>query len=204
MKLLAKVCSVIFHPLFLLNAGLFAILRYHPYFLSKFYDDQFYTLSMFIAVNTLVMPLLSVYLLKRFKFVDDFNISNPKQRLMPYTIIAMLLGFTTYQLWKNEFYGLPLVFLIATIVCVVFNILINIKFTISSHAIGGGGVVALFLHLTLIEHLLVFNVWLIGAIIASGLSAWSRLYLNAHTEKQVYTGFGLGVVVVMGMLMVFA
>ncbi len=204
MKLLANICSVIFHPLFLLNAGLFAILRYHPYFLSKFYDDQFYTLSMFIAVNTLVMPLLSVYLLKRFKFVDDFNISNPKQRLMPYTIIAMLLGFTTYQLWKNEFYGLPLVFLIATILCVVANILINIKFTISSHTIGGGGLVALFLHLTLIEHLSVFNVWLLGAILASGLSAWSRLYLNAHTEKQVYTGFGVGVVVVMGMLMVFA
>lgn len=204
MKRLANICSVIFHPLFLLNAGLFAILRYHPYFLSKFYDDQFYTLSMFIAVNTLVMPLLSVYLLKRFKFVDDFNISNPKQRLMPYTIIAMLLGFTTYQLWKNEFYGLPLVFLIATILCVVANILINIKFTISSHTIGGGGLVALFLHLTLIEHLSVFNVWLLGAILASGLSAWSRLYLNAHTEKQVYTGFGVGVVVVMGMLMVFA
>lgn len=204
MRHLANFCSVILHPLFLLNAGLFAILRFHPYFVSKFYDEQFYTLSMFIAVNTLVMPLLSVYLLKRFKFIDDFRISNPKQRLMPYAIIAMLLAFTTYQLYKNEFYGLPLVFLIATIVCVIANILINIRFTISSHAIAAGGLVALFLFLTLIEHIAVFNWWLMGSVLAAGLSSWSRLTLNAHTEKQVYSGFGLGLTVVMLMLMVFA
>jgi hypothetical protein len=195
---------VLFHPLFLLNAGLFAILRFHPYFVSKFYDDQFYTLSMFIAVNTLIMPLLSVYLLKRFKFIDDFRISNPKQRLMPYAIIAMLLAFTTFQLYNNEFYGLPLVFLIATIVCVIFNILINIKFTISSHAIAAGGLIALFLYLTLVEHIAVFNWFLIGSVLAGGLSGWSRLYLNAHSERQVYAGYGLGMITVMVMLLVFA
>lgn len=204
MKHIANACSVLFHPLFILNAGLFAILRFHPYFVSKFYEDQFYTLSMFIAVNTLIMPMLSVYLLKRFKFIDDFRISNPKQRLMPYAIIAMLLAFTTYQLYNNEFYGLPLVFLIATIVCVILNILINVKFTISSHAIAAGGLIALFLYLTLAEHIAVFNWFLIGSVLAGGLSGWSRLYLNAHSERQVYAGYGLGIITVMVMLLVFA
>lgn len=196
MQNIARFFSVVLHPLFILNFGLFAILKFHPYYVSKFYDGQFYSISLFIAVNTLIMPLLSVYLLKKFKFIDDFQISNPKQRLMPYGIIAVLLGFTTYQLYKNELYGTPIAFLMATILCVIFNILLNIKFKVSSHAIASGGLVALFLYLTLWRHLSIFNGFLIGSVLAAGLSAWSRLILNAHTESQVYIGFlsGLGIV----------
>lgn len=203
MKRIAFVVSVILHPLFLLNFGLFSILRFHPYFVSKFYDDHFYTFSLFIAVNTLIMPLLSVYLLKKFKFIDDFRISNPKQRLMPYSVIVLILAFTTYQLYKYEFYGLPLCFLMATIVCLMFNIIINFKFTISSHAIGSGGLFGLYLYMTVFLHLSIFSWFLIGSILAAGLSAWTRLYLNAHSEKQVYLGFGIGVTTVVAFLKLF-
>ncbi|MBL7838167.1 MAG: hypothetical protein JNM67_11680 [Bacteroidetes bacterium] len=197
MDKLAKVVSVILHPLFILNLGLFSMLRYHPYFLSKFYDGQFYSISLFIAINTLVMPLLSVYLLKRFKFIDDFQISNPKQRLMPYGIIAILLTFTTYQLYKNEIKGLPIHFLMATIICIIFNILLNIKFMVSSHTIASGGLVGLYMFLTIGKHISTFNPWLIIAVLLSGISAWSRLQLKAHSESQVYIGFLSGLTIVM-------
>ncbi|HEY1045044.1 MAG TPA: hypothetical protein VGF79_01305 [Bacteroidia bacterium] len=195
MKWVAKSISVILHPLFILNFGLFSLFKFHPYYVSKFYEEQFYTISMFIAVNTLIMPLLSVYLLKRFNFISDFAITDRKQRLMPYSVIAILLGFTSYQLYQNEVYGLPLKFMLSTIICVVINILLNIKFKVSSHAIAAGGLVGLYLFLTMNRHLSVFNPMLIGAVIAAGISAWSRLYLEAHTEKEVYTGFGIGLLV---------
>lgn len=185
------------HPLFILNLGLFTVLKFHPYFVSKFYDGQFYSISLFIAINTLIMPLLSVYLLKRFKFVDDFQISNPQQRLMPYGIIALLLSFTTYQLYKNEIHGLPIHFMIATILCVVFNILLNMKFMVSSHAIASGGLVGLYTFLTLFKHLSTFNLWLIMAVLLAGVSAWSRLQLKAHSEAQVYVGFFSGLAIVL-------
>lgn len=204
MKLLANTCSVLFHPLFLLNFGLFAVLSYHPYFVSKFYDTQFYTLSLFIAINTLIVPLMSVYVLKRFKFIDDFRISNPKQRLMPYSIIAMLISFTIYQLYSSDLRGLPMVFLFATVLCVVINILINIKFTISSHTIASGGLIALFMYLTFFKHVSEFNWFLIISIVIGGLSGWSRLLLNAHDEKQVYYGYGVGFSAVLVMLLIFA
>lgn len=195
MKWVAKSISVILHPLFVLNFGLFSLFKFHPYYVSKFYEEQFYTISMFIAVNTLIMPLLSVYLLKRFNFISDFAITDRKQRLMPYTVITILLGFTSYQLYQNEVYGLPLKFMLSTIVCVVINILLNIKFKVSSHAIASGGLVGLYLFLTMNRHLSVFNPMLIGAVLAAGISAWSRLYLEAHNEKEVYTGFGIGLLV---------
>jgi hypothetical protein len=196
MKFLALFCSVIFHPLILLNAGLLSILKFHPYYLSKFYDAQFNTIAIFIGVNTVLMPFLSIYLLKRFKFIDSIYIDNPKQRLLPYLIMALLLGFTSYELFKNDFTGLPLVFMIATILCILLNILINFKFVISSHAIASGGLLGLFISLTLIEHVSVFNWFLIASIIIAGINGWARLSLNAHNERQVYLGYVLGLAVV--------
>lgn len=196
MRFLALFCSIIFHPLILLNIGILSILKFHPYYLSKFYDAQFYTIAVFIAVNTIVMPFLSVYLLKRFGFVDNIYIENPGQRLLPYTIMALLLGFTAYELYKNDFVGLPLVFLLSTIVCILLNIFINFKFTISSHGIASGGLLGLFITLTLLHHVSEFNWFLVGSILIAGISGWARLSLNSHTEKQLYWGYIVGLAVV--------
>lgn len=197
MRFLALACSVILHPLILLNLGLLSVLKFHPYYQSKFYDAQFYTLAIFILVTTLLMPLLSVFLLKRFGYIDNFAIENPAQRLLPYSIIALLLGYAAFNLYQNDFSGLPLVFLMTTIACIVLNIMINFKFKISSHAIASGGLLGLFISLTLLQHISVFNWFLVGAILIAGISGWSRLSLNAHTEQQVYLGYALGLAVVM-------
>ena len=79
--------------------------------------------------------LLSLFLLKKFGFIDDFYISNPKQRLLPYGILVLLLGFTMYQLNKIELNGLPIIFMGASAVCLILNIIINTRYTISTHAI---------------------------------------------------------------------
>lgn len=204
MRIAAQICSFLMHPLMLLNFGLFSILRFHPYYVSKFFESHFFTLSMFIAVNTLIMPLLSVYLLIKFRFVDDFYMKKPEQRLLPYSVLAGLLIFTAYQLSNIELNGLPIVFLLASAFCVLLNVLINFRFVISSHAIGAGGLIALYAFISLFEHISEMNFLLITAIPAAGISSWARLYLNAHTEKQVYAGLGLGFAVVLSACILFA
>ena len=199
MRYLALFCSVLLHPLLLLNLGLASVLKFHPYYQSKFYDTQFYTLVLFIAFTTFLMPLLSVYLLKRFGFVDSLSIEKPKQRLLPYSVIALLLAYAGFNLYKNDFTGLPLVFLLSTIACIFLNILINFKLKISSHAIAAGGLLGLYICLTLLQHISVFNWFLITSILLAGVSGWSRLFLNAHTEKQVYLGYVVGLAVVLPM-----
>jgi|LauGreDrversion4_2_1035121.scaffolds.fasta_scaffold212311_2 hypothetical protein len=192
LKSFAKLTSVLCHPLLLMNFGLFSIMFWHPYFVSKFYETQFYTISMFVSINTLILPMLSVYLLKRFGLIDDFAMSNPKQRLLPYSIMIGIVGLTMFQLYKIDYAGLPMWFMGACAISLMANVLINLKFTISTHGIGTGGLVALYAYISYTEHLLLFKLLLIGFVLVSGIVMWARLYLQAHTEKEVYTGFLLG------------
>ncbi|MEN9345887.1 MAG: hypothetical protein RLZZ60_1356 [Bacteroidota bacterium] len=192
LKSFAKLTSVLCHPLLLMNFGLFSIMFWHPYFVSKFYETQFYTISMFVSINTLILPMLSVYLLKRFGLIDDFAMSNPKQRLLPYSIMIGIIGLTMFQLYKIDYAGLPMWFMGACAISLMANVLINLKFTISTHGIGTGGLVALYAYISYTEHLLLFKLLLIGFVLVSGIVMWARLYLQAHTEKEVYTGFLLG------------
>ena len=75
--------------------------------------------------------------------------------------------------------------------------------TISTHAIGAGGFIALYAYLTMHLHVSSFNPFLIASILATGISLWSRLFLNAHTERQIYSGLALGFSVVYGFLLLF-
>jgi hypothetical protein len=147
---------------------------------------------MFVSINTLILPMLSVYLLKRFGLIDDFAMSNPKQRLLPYSIMIGIVGLTMFQLYKIDYAGLPMWFMGACAISLMANVLINLKFTISTHGIGTGGLVALYAYISYTEHLLLFKLLLIGFVLVSGIVMWARLYLQAHTEKEVYTGFFLG------------
>lgn len=204
MKTLAKIVSAFTHPLFLLNFGLFSLFRYHPYYRSKIYDEQFYQLSLFIFITTLLMPLLSVYLLKRFQLISDYSISDPKERIMPYTTVALILGIAAYKLFKGEVYGVPIHFLLATILCIVINLLFNIRFKISSHAIGCGGLIGLYLFLSLHSHLVIYHFLLLVAIVLAGITGWARLATNSHTEKEVYSGYAVGLLLVLGFLFIGA
>lgn len=203
MKFLAWFFSVLFHPLILLNAGIVALLLYHPYYSSKYYDEQLITLVIYMAVNTLVMPLLVVVLLKRFKFLDNYIISTHKQRTFPYVIISILLAVTAYQLYKNEMGGLPMYFLIGSAICLFLNAFITIKFGISSHTIAAGGIVALMFYVVAIQHIAQMEYYFVLSILLAGLSGSSRLWLKAHTTKQIYWGYLLGFTVVVCTLFIF-
>ena len=70
-------------------------------------------------------------------------------------------------------------------------LLVNLKWKISAHMIGIGGVLG-----TVVGISIRFSEPLISTIMAlficAGLVGFSRLQLNAHSSAQVYSGFLLG------------
>ena len=83
---------------------------------------------------------------------------------------------------------------------VLISLLVNYLTKISIHMVAMGGIFGTFAGLANGFH---YDLWLILFILAlaSGLTGFARLKLNAHTEAQVYTGFAVGVFVMMGLFL---
>jgi len=203
MKKIAWFFSIVLHPLLMLNYGLFLVLYLHPFFNSRYYGEQLNNFTYFLLANTFFIPLLGILILKQFKMIDNFQISNHRQRTMPYIFIAVILCFTIYQLQKNDMRGLPIYYILSTIICLLCNIIINFKFGISSHTIASGGFIALITYIVLFQHISSFAYWLPTSIALAGISGFSRLWLEAHTTKQIYWGYTLGFIIMLSGILIF-
>jgi hypothetical protein len=75
---------------------------------------------------------------------------------------------------------------------------INIKYKISAHMAGIGGLLGALISLS---YLLKFDMtyYYIGIVLVAGILASSRLKLNEHKPSQLYTGFTLGLLVQVGL-----
>jgi membrane-associated phospholipid phosphatase len=74
-----------------------------------------------------------------------------------------------------------------------FTYLINLKWKISLHMIGMGGLCGVFFAVS--ELLYENNITLLsGALLVSGLLGTARIRLGAHYPSQIYAGFFLGFV----------
>jgi membrane-associated phospholipid phosphatase len=76
-------------------------------------------------------------------------------------------------------------------VSVLLTAIINLKYKISAHTVGIGGLIG---SLMMISLVLKYNAVPEIAILflIAGIIATCRLYLDAHSPKQIYAGFALG------------
>jgi hypothetical protein len=80
--------------------------------------------------------------------------------------------------------------------------LINFWWKISIHSVGAGALTALIFVLSFKMHT-PLTIFLIPAIIISGLVLSSRLQLNSHSPKGVWLGYLLGIVGMTSLLLIF-
>jgi len=74
----------------------------------------------------------------------------------------------------------------------VLTMLINLKWKISAHMVGIGGVIGAIIGLSMrlfVDYRLIIMI----LIIVAGLIGSSRMLLNAHSPAQIYFGFGVGI-----------
>ncbi|NJK97451.1 MAG: hypothetical protein HC905_23360 [Bacteroidales bacterium] len=128
--------------------------------------------------------------------------NSSQERVIPLAVTA-LLYYLAFYLMKNS--AVPKVlqlFLLGSTFCVVANLLITIKWKISSHMIGLGGILGLIVAVSLLFHSNV-TAYIILFIILSGLGGTSRLLLDSHSPSQVYGGFTLGLIIMIFTLFIF-
>jgi membrane-associated phospholipid phosphatase len=110
-------------------------------------------------------------------------------------VLFFLLAYKAGDAYlPRYYYALPLSGVAITSVF----LLINRWIKISLHAAGAGILVG-FLAVFSIAQSEFTNWWLIGSIIAAGLTMSSRLYLEKHRPIEVYSGFILATLITAGL-----
>lgn len=207
MNLVAKILSVIFHPL-LLATYLFSLFAWlYPPALFPVTARSFSGIIMLVFVTTFVLPGINVYFFKAFGTISSLSMPLRRERIAPFLMISLLYAVVTFLLysktglaWQDPF----MKFLLIIDALVVSSFIVTLFIKASIHALSMSGFTVLLIALnTIVENGSLFYPMVV-AIFLSGLIMTSRLYLQAHTLKEIAVGAGVGIFVsLIGMLYFF-
>ncbi|NDP27991.1 MAG: hypothetical protein GZ087_11275 [Flavobacterium sp.] len=190
MKKTLPIFSYVFHPIFIpVYAALFYFFLNDSYFTNL---EKYFAVFQ-IVIITIVLPILSFFVLRTAGQVDSVMISELAQRKIPLIIQCFL---TILLVQKSitldhfpEFYFFFLAGLLSTIVALA---LLFFKIKASLHLVAISALTIFVISLSI--HNQTRNLYLIAfLVLMNGVVASSRLEMKAHTPKELVIGFLLGV-----------
>ena len=187
---LAKIVSVVFHPLFMPLYGL-AILLSAPTFLKYLPADAKRILYLIVLINNVFIPLALLPFMRYRNIISSYHIDDRKERIIPLLIASILYCTTSFIVFRIQIPFFLKSFIFATSVVAIIVSMINFWWKISIHAAGAGALTATVIALSL-KMYTPLTWYLLTVILASGLVLSSRLRLNSHSPSQVWIGFLTG------------
>jgi membrane-associated phospholipid phosphatase len=188
---LAKFISVIFHPLLMPTYGFILI------FCTKNYISTFLILRSKIVIIgitflfTFIFPAINAMILLKMGRIRSLEMDSTKERLIPYGTTVLYYLALLYLFYQTNFLFIFKLVLLGATATIILTLLINTKWKISAHTAGIGGVAGAVLGMLYRLQIDVELIFFIVILIA-GIVGYARLRLNAHTPAQVYSGFLLG------------
>ena len=186
----AKFISYLFHPITFPIVGAFIYFLLVPNFIFK---QQEYQFLIVIFIGTYIFPIALLALMKSFKMISSYNIDSIDERKFPILLFISIAYIIANWLHSSGIVDiLSLLFYGYTIGLVFAYILLYFKFKISLHTSAIAGLIGF---LICFSHFYNQNVLfiLIAMVLLAGLIGSSRLKLKAHSMKEVFLGFVLGV-----------
>ncbi len=186
-KRLARAVSWVLHP-FLVPLYLMLVLLFsHTVFAHYPLRIKIYLIWV-VVLFTMILPLLSLVVLRSLGKLTDYRVSRRSDRYLP-----LMLGVLFYLLCALTIAKIPSAFLLRKMMlaaagCELFCLLVTLRWKISLHLTGMGAAVALF-SLLCIAGVGTLTAPLLLTVVGSGLLASSRLYLGCHDGLQILAGF---------------
>jgi hypothetical protein len=190
--ILAKVISVIFHPLFMPLYGMIIIFTaptlfwYIPFKVKKI-------LLFVVATNNVLIPVSLMPFFRYRNIISSWAIETRKERRIPLLAVSFFYSITSFILFRLQIPLFIKSFIFATAVLAITVSVVNFWWKISLHSVGAGALAGLVIVLSL--NMMVPLTWfLIPVLLISGLILSSRLRLNTHNPPEVYIGFITGII----------
>jgi hypothetical protein len=193
MKKLMLVTSAVFHPLLMATYSCLILYLILPVVFSPIPIDAIPYFIITIFLTTVMVPALSVLMMKYSKQISHFDIPIRQERKIPFLAIALFYGLTTYMINARMSLNpmlLKLMILVTSLILLIY--LINLKFKISVHAAAIWGVAGFFSALSSFYYAQNLTLMLALIFIASGVTVYARLKLGRHSPTESWSGALLG------------
>ncbi|MCD8411642.1 hypothetical protein [Tenacibaculum finnmarkense] len=185
-----KFISTILHPIVIPTIGIILYFILTPVYLSRY---QQYTLLGVVFVATYIIPILLLIFLKAVKYIESYEVHGIKERKIPiFFMMSLLFLFGKFFSEITIIKDLSYLFFGVVFGLGVIYILFSLKIKASLHLLSLGAATGYFLLFQQIHNITTLPL-IIVLILLSGLSASARLHLKAHTIKEVYLGFFIGI-----------
>ena len=208
-RTLARIVSIIFHPLLIVTYMLTLILLINPYLFGvRDITEKRATIFLLgIVLSTFFLPLFATLMLKLLGMTKSLELEEREERYIPYIITGAFYLWIVVNFFNNS--DIPrefTVFILGATIALFLSFFINLFSKISAHAVGMGGLLAMVVITLLLFSYGSFSIPLLGiatlsmsmnsllllVILLTGLVGTCRLILEAHDPFDVYGGYIVG------------
>ena len=191
-RLVAKILSYIFHPLFVPVYIVWFLISVQPYLFASFTPtEKLITVLRFFIMYSF-FPLVTILLAKGLGFLDSIFLRTQKERVIPYIACGIYYFWMSYVLRNQTQFSKEVVQLsMAIFIASSLGLLVNIYMKVSMHAISSGIMIA-FMALLSFTQPDNYTFYLSIAFLIAGLVCTARLIVSDHTQAEIYTGLLVG------------
>src|ERR1043166_186191 len=144
---IAKTISVLLHPLLMPTYG-FALLFYTDNYVGNFLDPRIKLIIVVVSFFfTFLLPVLNTLVLLKLNRISSLQLSDPRERAIPYGSTSIYYFTLFYLFWKENFPAICEILVLGAGLSILLTLLINFKWKISAHSVGIGGIIGAILGL---------------------------------------------------------
>ncbi len=188
MKILSKTLSYFFHPLLMTTWFTLLLLYTNPFSFAGLSSGIVIAV---VFINTFMFPAISILLMRKLGFIEDLEMPDHKQRIIPLVASIIFYVWAYLATRKINFPYMMGVFMMGVLVSLFASFVINVFYKVSLHMIGVSGALTAIMLLVFVSPS-DLSYYFLAMILLTGAVASARLYLGAHTMKEVYVGFLVG------------
>jgi membrane-associated phospholipid phosphatase len=200
----AQAVSYVLHPLMLCTYLALMLGTFMPRFLV-IPPAALYKFAALVFVMTFVLPAANLLLFRSAGTLTSLQMATRAERRLPFILITLIYIAVTamffYKVSVNVNFNKIMLIVTAMVLMTTLFTFFQ-KISVHSLAMAGGVGILLPLNKVMVDGSMVWPT--AGLIVLSGLVMSSRLYLNAHTLREVFTGATVGFTVgFFGMILLF-
>jgi hypothetical protein len=193
MRRAAEILSVVFHPLFIPLYGLLIIYS-SPTLLSFIPPQLKRMILVLVMANNVLLPIALAIVLYARGAIASLRARGRNERVLLLIFALVMYSLTAFVLLRIQVPSLFKAYLVSIAVVTLVTLLITIKYHISMHSVGFGGLLVLVIFMTVLYQ--ISMVWqLFAVVLAGGAVMSSRIYLDDHSPAEVWSGFFTGAAV---------